>query len=245
MLKATRWLGEMMKISRRLIEIASMVPPGTRVADIGCDHALLAAYLAKEEIALHVIGVEVSEGPYRSACKTVSELEDGGKIEIRKGSGFKALLPGEVDNAVIAGMGGSTIIGILEENPVVTAGIGQLVLQPMNGEKNLRRWLTSHGWSICSESIVAEEERFYVVMAAKQGKSMELNELEAEYGPYLIKNRHPLLIKILEKSINSMQEIIEELEKSTGEGTRKKAVELHEKLVLAKGLKEWLYTVGE
>ena len=53
------------------------------------------------------------------------------KIYVRFGNGLAVLSPGEVDTVVIAGMGGSSIIEILEQEPEVTHSLQRLILQPM------------------------------------------------------------------------------------------------------------------
>ena len=42
----------MIKISKRLEAISSLVPVNSNIIDIGCDHALLDIYLIQNKIAL-------------------------------------------------------------------------------------------------------------------------------------------------------------------------------------------------
>ncbi|QJW49375.1 hypothetical protein HA075_26690 [bacterium BFN5] len=57
----------MLKLGTRLMKIASFVPQGTKVADIGTDHAYLPIYLVSEEIITSAIAGEVHKGPFQAA----------------------------------------------------------------------------------------------------------------------------------------------------------------------------------
>lgn len=74
-----------------------------------------------------------------------ADLErSGASVETRLGRGFAPLAPGEVDIAVIAGMGGRSIIGILEAAPWLPA---TLVLQPVQDVAMVREWVARRGWA--------------------------------------------------------------------------------------------------
>ncbi|MBO4341461.1 MAG: tRNA (adenine(22)-N(1))-methyltransferase TrmK, partial [Clostridia bacterium] len=50
------------QIGNRLITAASFVRPGSRVADIGTDHAYLPIYLAENKIAGRIIATDIKKG---------------------------------------------------------------------------------------------------------------------------------------------------------------------------------------
>jgi len=51
-----------MKLSERLLTIASLVPKNSIVADIGTDHGYIPAYLIENNISKKVIGTDISKG---------------------------------------------------------------------------------------------------------------------------------------------------------------------------------------
>lgn len=232
----------MLKLSQRLLALARLVPTGMSMADIGTDHGLLPCYLIKKGISPWAVGVEFHAGPYLSACRTVEEYGLGNKVVIRRGDGFQPLQPGEVDAAVIAGMGGSTMKDILADSPAVVSRLKKIILQPMNGSDVIRVWLHKNGWKIMTEDLILEDQRLYEIMAAEPGTGQELGETEACYGPVLIKNRHPLLRERLQKDEIAMQEILANLAKSESEDAHKKIEEYKRKLGLIKELEAWLCT---
>ncbi len=82
---------EFTKLSNRLDLVASFVPAGARLLDVGSDHAYLPIALLQEGKIEAAIAGEVVEGPYQSALQNVADngLED--KIEVRLANGLAAL----------------------------------------------------------------------------------------------------------------------------------------------------------
>src|SRR5690606_28962071 len=105
-----------MRLSARLLKLAGKVPDNAVIADIGTDHALLPIYLISTGRASRVIAVEVADGPYRQADRALRTFGMENAVELRKGDGLRALSPGEVDAAIIAGVGGRQMIAMLESD---------------------------------------------------------------------------------------------------------------------------------
>jgi tRNA (adenine22-N1)-methyltransferase len=132
-------------LSKRLKTIADYCPAGSRVADIGSDHALLASYLLANGLASFVIAGELNDGPYQAAREQVAKLAAADRASVRKGDGLAVLAPGETDVICIAGMGGQLIASILERGKAKLPGVKRLILQPNVGEEVVRRWLLDNG----------------------------------------------------------------------------------------------------
>ena len=56
-----------MKLSHRLETIASFVPKGSIVADIGTDHGYIPIWLLQQKIAVKAIAMDIGEGPLKRA----------------------------------------------------------------------------------------------------------------------------------------------------------------------------------
>lgn len=233
----------MLKLSRRLQALAAFIPVGSRVADIGTDHAFLPCYLLKTGISPLAIGVEVKEGPFLSACRTVSAYRLEERISIRLGDGLIPVQPGEVDVVILAGMGGNTMLEILERSPQVVEGLRGLVLQPMNGAEHVRSWLAESEWTIVAEDLLLEDGHYYQIIKATKGKGYIPVEMELYYGPLLIANRHQLLPELIEKDILALQDIKEQLAKSQSGEALSRFRELEQRVQLMKELKECLSAV--
>src|SRR5690554_2583760 len=118
------------KLSLRLSTIADLVQPGSRLADIGSDHALLPVFLVQQGIIESAIAGEINEGPFLAANKQVQQANLQHKISIRHGDGLSVLDNHEVDTIVIAGMGGSTMVSILQEGIHRLSSVKRLIMQP-------------------------------------------------------------------------------------------------------------------
>lgn len=200
-----------MKLGKRLATIAALVPPGSRLADIGTDHAFLPVYLVSEGLVPWAVAGEVNPGPYKAAGEALDRIGLAGKISLRFGDGLTVLAPGEVDTAVIAGMGGNTIIDILTARPEVTGALSRLILQPMQAAAPLRRWLAENGWRLVAETLVEEDGRLYEIIAAEQGPAEEYEPILCEIGPLLWARRHPLLKDHLEALLQQARRVVAEM----------------------------------
>lgn len=181
----------------RLSAIAALIPFGSRVADVGTDHARLPQLLLDCGRATLCIATERTARQVRAAI----EMLDGhdGRIELRAGDGLAPLAPDDrIDVIVLAGMGGATAAAILEEG-LPRLAPRRLVLQPQSGAATLRRWLRDHGWRLAEERFVEERGRSYVVLAATRDAdpppdhpSLDEEDL-LEAGPLLVRSGDPAL----------------------------------------------------
>ncbi len=134
---------------------------GKTAADIGTDHAYVPIRLA--QAGMKVFAADISDGPLRAAAENIKN--SGEKIELRKGSGLVPFAPGEADTFIIAGMGGELIEKILRESPE-TASESLLLLQPMNSQEELRRYLVTNGYCIINEDLAKEGHKIYNLIVA-------------------------------------------------------------------------------
>lgn len=156
----------MVSLDKRLSMVASMVRHGSRVADIGTDHAYLPVHLVQAGICPSGIAADIRSGPLEAARRTVTEAGLTDAIALRLGDGLAPVAADEVEDIVIAGMGGETIVEILSAADWVKDTRFQLVLQPMTRAEELRRWLLTNGFVSTEERLVQDGHRLYPVMTA-------------------------------------------------------------------------------
>ena len=158
-------------LSKRLHRAGEFVPEGSKLADIGSDHAYLPAYLVMNKKIISAIAGEVVEGPYQSAKNLVAELNLSSVIDVRKGDGLAVVDPKDDVTAVsICGMGGALIRDILDRGLKGNHLTGKetLILQPNIGEPTLRTWLVNHSYHIIQEDIIRENEKTYEIIVAEK-----------------------------------------------------------------------------
>ena len=192
-------------ISKRLELVASFVPQGSILLDVGSDHAYLPIELVERGQIEAAIAGEVVVGPFQSAVKNVEAHGLKEKIQVRLANGLAAFE--EVDQVsviTIAGMGGRLISTILEEGLDKLANVESLILQPNNREDDLRIWLQDHGFQIVAESILEEAGKFYEILVVEAGQ-MKLSASDVRFGPFLSKEVSPVFIKKWQKEATKLE----------------------------------------
>lgn len=234
-------MGECMntdKLSKRLATVADCIPPGSRLADIGSDHAYLPCHVVKRGAASFAIAGEVAEGPYQSALKQVRLEGLTESIEVRKGDGLEVIQPGEVDCITIAGMGGALITSILENGKEKLGNVKRLILQPNIGAHSIRKWLLDNDWELVYEKILKEDGKIYEILAAEKGIPEKpysgSREMELLFGPFLLKEKNPVFREKWQLERANWQRILIQLEAADqNEGTIQKKEEIIGKLKMA------------
>lgn len=159
-----------MKLSKRLAAAYDMVPNARCIADVGTDHGYLAAALLQGGKADHVIAIDVNKGPLATATAYLKEQGLEGQSECRLGDGLTVTKPGEVDVAVLCGMGGFLMADIVKAAP---PGIGTFILQPQNGYEELKRYLYDAGYGVMAERLIYDGGHYYEVWRVEAGKSQD------------------------------------------------------------------------
>ena len=169
-----------------------MVRTGSRIADIGTDHAYLPAYLILNEIIPYAIAADLKKGPLKNAEYTVKMYSVEDKIELRLSDGLEHINPSEVDDIVIAGMGGILISEILSKAEWIKNSRFKLILQPQSHSENLRRFLFDNGFEIVEEKACFEDKKVYICLSAVySGNIRNYNETELILGSFLNKSDKP------------------------------------------------------
>ena len=192
-------------ISKRLETVASFVPQGAVLLDVGSDHAYLPIELVEKGHIERAIAGEVVEGPYQSAVKNVESYGLTEKIQVRLANGLVAFEEADqVSVITIAGMGGRLIATILEDGLDKLATVERLILQPNNREDELRSWLQDHDFQIIAESILEEAGKFYEIIVAEAGE-MKLSATGVRFGPFLSKEVNSVFIQKWQKEAAKLE----------------------------------------
>ena len=176
-------------LSPRLQTCCSFVHTGDRVADIGCDHGYLGIYLLKNSIAQSVIASDINKGPLDSAVRNCEKFGVRDKMTFYLSDGVRNI-PREFDTLVCAGMGGDTMVSILEAAPWLKNEQYRLILQCQSKNGVLRRYLSENGWKILQEQIVKDGKFLYPVTEIIWQPGGYLTPGECYFPPTLVKNEH-------------------------------------------------------
>lgn len=168
----------------RLALLARLVPEGSRLTDVGTDHGYLPVSLLQQGRIASAIASDIGAEPLEHARRTAQQYGVTG-IDFRLCPGLSAIAPEETDVIVISGMGGETIITVLQEAPWTKDGQHTLLLQPMTKAADLRHWLADNGYTFTAEHLVADKGRIYPVLTVTGGAHRALTEAEALCGVLL------------------------------------------------------------
>lgn len=179
-------------LSPRLRVCKEFITPGQRVADIGCDHGYLGISLLKENIASFVIASDIREKPLESAIRNAERFGVKEKMAFYLSDGVRNI-PREFDTLVCAGMGGDTMVSILEKSPWLKDGKYRMILQCQTRVHTLRRYLSDNGWRICQETLVRDGRFLYTVMQVHFEPGHPLTPAQFYFPPALLENPKPEL----------------------------------------------------
>ena len=181
----------------RLQKCADFVRQNVRLADIGSDHGYLPIWLMLSQRVSAAIAADIGEGPLSAARSNAEKYHVCIKTVLS--DGFACVLPDEVDDAVIAGMGGHMIASIIGAAPWLKDSSKRLILQPMTAMIELREYLFSNGFEILREEAVTDDKKVYSVMLAQytgntyhepietyMGKIVPRSEFSSEYAKKII-----------------------------------------------------------
>ena len=211
----------MIKLSKRMKAVASMVTPDYVLADIGTDHGYVPISLVQRKKIPKAIAMDINKGPLQRAREHIAEFQLEEFIETRLSDGVKKLKVGEVDSILIAGMGGELVIHILSDGMEVCRSVKELILQPQSELDKVRRFLRENKYKIVDEDMVIEDGKYYpmmkVVPVEEDGfwRVIPKEAIHAcdMYGPLLLKNGNPSLRKFLVRQHKQLEKILKELEK--------------------------------
>ena len=182
-----------LQLQPRLQCIASLVPQGARLADVGTDHGYLPVWLLQHGRIESAIASDINALPLDHARATAREYGVTERMDFRLCPGLAEIKAEECDAIAIAGMGGETILGILEAAPWTHEGVHTLILQPQSAGQALRQYLAEHSFAIEREALARDGHFFYTVLRAKKGHMPPLSPGQQYASPQLLRADGPLL----------------------------------------------------
>lgn len=199
-----------MKLSKRLSTIAGMIPTGVRVIDVGCDHALLDIYLTKNK-KNHCIASDINTNVLAKTKEIIKSYSIENEILVIQSDGLEKIDIKPSDTIVIAGMGASTILHILEQK-----FSNHLVIQSNNDLELIRRKIVEKGFYIDQEQVVYEKGIYYVIMSFQKGESC-YSEKELLFGPILLADSNMLTMSYFQDLLRKKERIVSQIPSETEE----------------------------
>lgn len=207
----------MYNLSNRLRVIAESVPIGSKVADIGTDHAYLPIFLSLNKKSNRILACDINQKPLENAKKNI-RLSGAENIETRLCDGLNGIAKDEVDTVIVAGMGGEVIADILCGCDWIKTDRYTLILQPMTSPEYLRRFLYNNGFEIVKEIAIQDSCKLYSVMTVIfSGKA----ETKPEYFYFtgMLNSNDETAQKYIQKQIKRIKKCCDDLKNVATKGT--------------------------
>ena len=167
-------------ISKRIKELAKLVPLKKRIIDVGCDHALLDIYMAENHENISFLATDISANAIKGAIKNIKESNLEHRIKTLVTNGLDGISLEKDDAIVISGMGTNTIIKIV--SPYLDK-INDIVIQTNRDIELLREFMFKNGFKVKDEKIVYDD-RYYTFIYFEKGES-KLSDVDIWLGPII------------------------------------------------------------
>lgn len=195
-------------LSKRLETVVRFVSKGSYPADIGSDHALVPIALIKRGIVNEVFAVENKIGPFSKMKKTVDREGLSTQITCSFSNGISAL-PENVNELIIAGMGGELISSILLSNRERLVQINYAVIDAHREYPFLLKTMGELGFLAIDDCFFFDKGKPYCVYRFKNiKKPVFYTPNELFFGPIEIKKKSEPWVAYQKSSLKMKEEIL-------------------------------------
>lgn len=195
-----------MNLSKRLKAIYDMVPFAV-TADIGSDHGKLMIALFNDARIPKGYAVENKRGPYNRLVKALTEAKIIDEVVPLFSDGITDL-PTSVSTIVLAGMGGDTILKILNDHPEKLKLVQTIIIDAHTNTPKLRKEISDMGFVIADERIVEEDNIYYEIIKFIRSDVAYYNEKDIEFGPILRKEQSATFKQKYEARIKEIEYLL-------------------------------------
>lgn len=229
-----------MELSKRLNEIANLITPVEKFADIGCDHGFLSIYLVENNLCQKVVAADINEGPLQRAKEHIMEAGLEQQIQTRLSNGLAKVAADEFEAFCIAGMGGPLGLEILLREKAKVSSAKYFIFQVQSELELVRYCFKQWGFQIEEEVFVKEDDKYYFIMKVIPTKlfgyladwdlkeeidfqlenqrkallKMSVSEAKAFFYPKGIKDSNNEYLEYMQKERTRLAEIIKGLERN-------------------------------
>lgn len=181
-----------MNDKKRLMDIINLIDYGKNVIDVGTDHGLVPLYLAKNNMSSNIWATDIS-------APSLKKLEDqldsklSKVIKTKVTDGFKGIEREDNQIAIIAGMGGNTIVEIIGSSMQFAQNLDYMILESNIASEKLRLFLYENNFELMRDFLSFENGKYYDILQVRYGNRKEMKISDLYYGFENIEKRNHLL----------------------------------------------------
>ncbi len=191
-------------LDNRLKMCAAFVRGGSKLADIGTDHAYLPVWLCRRGVCPSAIAADINPEPLSRGRHTIEAAGMGDKVEARLSDGMKSIAADEADDFVLAGMGGELISRLLDDCSYAKSPEKRFIMQPMTRSELLIRYLCENGYSIVKQDCCEAGGKCYTVIAASYTGIREVDDGLFYYTGKLVPRENAVHLRFIRRHIDRL-----------------------------------------
>ena len=200
-----------MSYGKRIDTLCSLLIEAKTFADVGCDHGYCSEYMLKNGLCEQAILSDISKGSLAKAETLLAPYLRTGKAVSVLGNGFYGV-PCDTDEVLIAGMGGSEIVGILSDKKYGFMP-KRFVFQPMHDGEKLRRYILANGGYIERDFTFKDGKYYEVIVGGRREENATVQaytEAEYEFGKENLEKMPTAFTERIEKLIKNIEKYLKE-----------------------------------
>ena len=192
--------------SKRIEEIAKYLVGLDSLVDIGTDHAYLPIYAIKNMGLKKALATDISPKALKIAQKNIEKYDLASSISTLVSDGLDKV-EGEYDALVIAGMGGKTILDILEKGKDKLVSFKKIIVSAHRDSELVRRFMALNSYQIVMEKMVFEYKYYEIIIFEKTDGKIQYSDLEYRYGPILLEDKEQVFLDCYQEELKRLSQV--------------------------------------
>lgn len=166
-----------MKLSNRLKTIADLITSSDVVADVGCDHGLLAIHLIHHQQVTNIFVSDINEAALASAQSNINKYQLQQFITPILANGIEWInnYP-QINCVIIAGLGTAKILKILKDD---ANQVQRYVIQTNTNAAKIRQWIKTNNFYLETEILVKDKGRIYEILVINKTNGYQIETEDA------------------------------------------------------------------
>ena len=195
-----------MGYGKRIDTLCGLLEKAEVFADVGCDHGYCSEYMLKNGLCQHAILSDISQGSLQKAETLLEAYVKDGRATSVLGDGFYGV-PKDTEQVLIAGMGGSEIVGILSHK---TYGFmpKRFVFQPMHDAEKLRRYILDNGGCLEKDFTFFDGKFYDVLVGGASDEKQGYTAAEYEFGKDNLQSMPAAFVARTNKQIKNIEKYL-------------------------------------